>query len=134
MTEPVRSRKRKRLERRFGGPTDIQDAWRVLAGGAAIAATTLVQISEKGKSESSRVAASKTILEMTGFGGRDVIPVRIVPSQFDPTATVSDGRVPDSEIIRQRMELLAAPTYDPNDADDSVIDAVLVEEPGAEYG
>lgn len=119
---------RKRDERGFGGPSDIQDAWRVLAGGSTAAARSLVHISKRGRSEASRVAASKTILEMVGFGGRDVVPVKIVPSQYDQLATESDGRIPASKIVGDRMALLARPAYDPNDADD-VIDAVLVEEP-----
>lgn len=125
MNQPA---ERKRNERGFGGPMDIQDAWRVLAGGAPVAARTLVHISKRGHSEAARVAASKTVLEMVGFGGRDVVPVRIVPSELDPSATAADGRIPASQVIRDRMAQLTAPAYVPDDGDDMVIDAVIVEE------
>lgn len=123
------SRKR---DYKLGGPSDIQDAWRVLAGGATIAANALVYIADRGRSESSRVAASKTLLEMVGFGGREVVPVRVVPSQFDPTASETDGRTPASQIVRERMAQLAAPDYNPNDDDVIVVDAEIVDTP-SEY-
>jgi len=128
-TEPKRRKKQ-----RLGGPSNIQDAWRILAGGSTVAAATLVEISKHGKSEASRVAASKTVLEFVGFGGRDVIPVRIVPPELDPMATEADGRTPASQIVASRMALLAAePAYDPITDTGEVIDAELVEEPAPRF-
>lgn len=123
---------RKRDERGFGGAGDIQDAWRVLAGGAPHASRALVHIAKRGRSEAARVAASKTILEMVGFGGRDVIPVRVVPAEFDPTATGDDGRTPAAQIVRERMAQLAAPAYESDEPDIVVVDAEIVDTP-SEY-
>jgi hypothetical protein len=111
-----------------GGPSDLQDAWQILANSAPVAARTLRHISKHGQSEPARVTASKTILEMTGFGGRDVVPVRIVPSQFDPTGPTSDGRISSAQIVRDRMAQLRASEVDATEmVDPEIVDAELVD-------
>lgn len=116
----------------FGGPSDLQDAWQLLAGAAPVAARTLRYISKHGESEPARVTASKTILEMTGFGGREVVPVRIVPNQFDPTGPTTDGRISSAQIVKDRMAQLRASeeavvVTDFDEHGEPIIDAVLVD-------
>lgn len=125
-----------------GGPEDLQDAWRIIAGGAPKAARALIHVAEKGRVEAARVAAAKTLLEFAGFGSKDVPVIRILPPQFDQAAPKSETRISPAEQIHARMELLKKPAFDPQAsdladlvADIEVVDAEIVEDyetPGQE--
>jgi hypothetical protein len=125
-----------------GGPEDLQDAWKILAFGAPIAARALIQVAEKGRVEAARVAAAKTLLEFTGFGTKEVPVMRLVPMEYDHAAPKSDSHVSPAEQIRLRMAQLAKPAFEAEDNNlddlvsegDEVVEAELVEDytPGQE--
>jgi hypothetical protein len=119
-----------------GGPEDLQDAWKIIAGGAPIAARALIRIADKGRVEAARVAAAKTLLEFAGFGSKEIPVVRVLPPEYDQAAPKSENRVPAAQQIRERMALLQKPAFDPAAADladlvsegDEVVEAELVED------
>lgn len=91
-----------------GGPDDIQDAWRLLAGGAPIAANALIDIAENGKSEVARVQASTAILDRVGLAPPKEIHFRVVPQEYDQKGDVL--QLSPAEIIRNRLAELKGPT------------------------
>jgi hypothetical protein len=111
----------------FGGPSDIQDAWRLLAGGAVIAAQALIDVAENGTG-SPKVAAAIAILKMDGLGA-DQVTFRVMPAEYDAAASTDDGRVDQAKIIRDRLDLIRQRSLAPiEDDEDEVVDAVIVEE------
>jgi hypothetical protein len=91
-----------------GGPPDIQDAWRVLAGGAPVAAAALVDIAEHGKSEVARVQASTAILDRVGLAPPKEIHFRVVPSDAEEHGLTQ--QLSPAEVIRKRLADLKGPT------------------------
>jgi hypothetical protein len=105
----------------------------VLAGSAPDAAAALVDVANNSPVPGARVAAAKTILEMTGFKSPDTVPV--LPPEHDRagTATVADS---PADRIRNRLAALANPAPEPMSMptieelatqDPEVVDAVVIE-------
>lgn len=123
----------------LGGPDNLHTAWRVLAGSAADAAASLVDVSQNSPVPGARVRASQLILEMVGFRAAET--VQVLPPEHDQ-ATVSGEGDTSAARIRARLETLgaipaaptAAPTLDqlatpPEPAVvDAVVDAELVDD------
>lgn len=124
------------IVRRAGKPEDIHAAWRTLAGGAQVAAETLIDVAENSLSDSARVQASTAILDRVGLQARQELHISAVPAEFRQDDT-NDTALSQGDIVRRRLaELkaaanaqkeLAAAGYD--NEDDIIVDAVLVEEP-----
>ena len=91
-----------------GSPADIQDAWRILAGGAPTAAAALVDIATYGKSEVARVQASTAILDRVGLAPPKEIHFRVVPQ--DAEAEGIAHQLSPAEVIRKRLQDLKGPT------------------------
>lgn len=109
---------------KYGGPSDIQNGWRRLAGGAEIAAQTLIDVAENSENDAARVAAAQAILNRIGLQTNQDVTVRVVPQEFDPALNSgSDNAVTPSQIIEQRLDKLAAA----QSADDEIVEAELVD-------
>lgn len=91
--------------RKQGGPDDVRDAWRLLAGGAPVAATALIDIAEHGKSEVARVQASMAILDRVGLAPPKEVTFRVQPTESGETQQLSPA-----EIVRNRLDQLRAGT------------------------
>jgi hypothetical protein len=91
-----------------GGPVDIQTAWKILAGGAPVAAAALVDIAENGKSELARVQASNAVLDRVGLATpkeRPQVTFHVVPKEFNEVGIGSQQLAP-AEVIRGRLKKL----------------------------
>lgn len=118
-----------RREHKRGGPGEIQDAWRIMAGGAARVAEVLVEIAEDPDAPAgARVQASMAILDRVGLSARPEIVVRTVPTEFDQASQITDMGKSPAQIVRERMAALAAATYATQKQEEEIIDAILVEE------
>ncbi len=118
-----------RREYRRGGPVEIQDAWRIMAGGAARVAEVLVEIAEDPDAPAgARVQASMAILDRVGLSARPEIVVRTVPTEFDQASQITDLGKSPAQIVRERMASLAAATYAMQKQEEEIIDAILVDE------
>ena len=93
------------VPRKQGGPDDVRDAWRLLAGGAPVAATALIDIAEHGKSEIARVQASTAILDRVGLAPPKEVTFRVQPHEGGETQQLSPA-----EIVRNRLQELRAGT------------------------
>lgn len=94
-----------------GGPEEIQDAWRILAGGAPTAAAALVDIATYGKSEVARVQASTAILDRVGLATpkeRPDVYFTVVPKEFGEHNLTQ--QLSPAEVIRKRLKDLKGPT------------------------
>lgn len=111
----------------YGGPENIQNAWRRLAGGAEVAAKALIEIARTGESELARVQASQAILNRVGLQTNSDITVRVIPAEYDALGP-SDSHALPSTIIRERMAALRAGRKDPVQDEDVIVEAELVEE------
>lgn len=102
---------RKYRGKKLGGPEDLHTAWRVLAGGAADAARSLVDIAENCPVPGARVRAAQLVLEMTGFRAADTI--QVLPPEHDQAALTADG---DSSAarIQARLDALTSPAPEPS--------------------
>jgi hypothetical protein len=120
------------VARRRGGPSDIQDAWRIMAAGAANVAQVLVDIAEDPDAPSgARVQASMAILDRVGLGARPEIVVRTVPMEFDQASQVTDLGKSPAQVVQERLAELAAVTDNIKQREREeaeIIDAILVEE------
>lgn len=119
----------------YGGPADIQNAWRVMARGAPVVAQVLVQIAQDEDAPAgARVQASQAILDRVGLSARPEVIVRTVPTEFDERHTQGDGSLSPAEVIRRRLLELAVASADAQDREREVtgpgeiIDAELVED------
>ena len=95
-----------------GGPDDIQSAWKILAGGAPVAAAALVHIAGEGKSEVARVQASQAILDRVGLATpkeRPSVTFAVIPKEFSETLVGAQQLTP-AEVIRGRLKELSGPT------------------------
>jgi hypothetical protein len=119
--------------KKLGGPGDLHVAWMVLAGSAPDAAAALVDVANNSPVPGARVAAAKTILEMTGFKSPDTVPV--LPPEHDRAGTATVGDSP-ADRIRNRLASLANPAPEPMSMptleelatqDPNVVDAVVIE-------
>jgi hypothetical protein len=100
------------LPAKQGGPDDIQTAWKILAGGAPIAAAALVDIADHGKSEVARVQASQAILDRVGLATpkeRPQVTFAVIPKEFQETLMGPEQLSP-AQVIRNRLKELAGPT------------------------
>ena len=107
----------------LGSPEHLHLAWRILAGGAPQAAAALVDVACNGIG-APRVAAAKTILEMTGFKTPDVVPV--LPPEHD--LATSSAMTGDSPAARIRSRL-AALVVDNTPAAAPDLDDLVVSDP-----
>lgn len=93
-----------------GGPHDIQTAWKILAGGAPVAAAALVDIAENGKSEIARVQASQAVLDRVGLATpkeRPSVTFHVVPKEFNEVG-IGAQQLSPAEVIRGRLKKLGA--------------------------
>jgi hypothetical protein len=91
-----------------GGPEDIKTAWKILAGGAPVAAAALVDISENGKSELARVQASQAVLDRVGLATpkeRPSIHFQVIPKEYDEVG-IGAQQLSPAEVIRGRLKKL----------------------------
>jgi hypothetical protein len=91
-----------------GGPQDIQTAWKILAGGAPVAAAALVDIAEHGKSELARVQASQAVLDRVGLATpkeRPSVTFHVVPKEFNEVG-IGAQQLSPAEVIRGRLKKL----------------------------
>ncbi|HEX8321578.1 hypothetical protein [Longimicrobium sp.] len=91
-----------------GGPEHIQTAWKVLAGGAPVAASALVDIAENGKSEVARVQAATAILDRVGLAPPKEVHFRVVPQEAEDYGLTT--QLSPAEVIRKRLKDLKGPT------------------------
>lgn len=90
-----------------GGPEDIQTAWKILAGGAPIAAAALVDIAENGKSEMARVTASTAVLDRVGLATpkeRPSVTFNVIPKEAQEYGITQ--QISPAEVIRNRLKAL----------------------------
>lgn len=101
-----------------GGPQDIQTAWKILAGGAPVAAAALVDIAEHGKSEIARVQASQAVLDRVGLATpkeRPSVTFHVVPKEFNEVG-IGAQQLSPAEVIRGRLKKLGiAMSHGPGD-------------------
>lgn len=93
-----------------GGPQDIQTAWKILAGGAPVAAAALVDIAENGKSEIARVQASQAVLDRVGLATpkeRPSVTFHVVPKEFNEVG-IGAQQLSPAEVIRGRLKKLGS--------------------------
>lgn len=120
----------------LGGPDNLHTAWRVLAGSAADAAASLVEVATTSPVPGARVRASQLILEMVGFRAADTI--QVLPPEHDQAVVAGDGDTSAAR-IRARLETLGGgpatatplPTLDQlatPDPEPVIVDAVIVED------
>lgn len=88
----------------LGGPTDIQQAWRELAGGSPRAARVLMDVAENGRSEIARVTAASRWLSIVGLGEKSEVNtnIHVIPPEF--TEDEGDNGIPVSTQIRKRLD------------------------------
>jgi hypothetical protein len=116
-----------------GGPTDIQQAWTILAGGAPAAATALLDVATNGRSELARVTASTAILDRVGLVGKPEVQIAVVPADV---LEASRSEITDSlaDVVRNRLKALAPAAIAPFEEEeygytlptDEIVDAVVV--------
>ena len=112
----------------LGGPSELQRAWQMMAGGAPEIVSILMDITRNSPQDSTRVSAGATLLKMAGFGqSPDVI---VVPSRFDPAVNGGDGKDPVGKRLEARWAMLreADQPEEPTEDEDGIIDAVIVED------
>jgi hypothetical protein len=98
------------LPAKQGGPVDIQTAWKILAGGAPVAAAALVDIAENGKSEIARVQASQAVLDRVGLATpkeRPQVTFHVVPKEFNEVG-IGAQQLSPAEVVRGRLKKLGA--------------------------
>jgi hypothetical protein len=91
-----------------GGPGDIQTAWKILAGGAPVAAAALVDIAENGKSEIARVQASQAVLDRVGLATpkeRPSVHFTVIPKEYDEVG-IGAAKLSPAEVVRGRLKKL----------------------------
>jgi hypothetical protein len=141
-----------------GGPEDIQTAWKILAGGAPVAAAALVDIAENGKSELARVQASTAVLDRVGLATpkeRPSVTFAVIPKEAQEYGITQ--QISPAEVIRSRLKELGqlaehsaamsgagpqpgtVPEFDyassaGTDDDSEPIDAELVEDDDGDWG
>lgn len=96
------------LPAKQGGPADIQTAWKILAGGAPVAAAALVDIAEHGKSEIARVQASQAVLDRVGLATpkeRPQVTFHVIPKEFGEVG-IGAQQLSPAEVIRSRLTKL----------------------------
>lgn len=112
--------------RKRGGPSDVQEAFRILAGGSVNAAIALLDVIDNSESDGARVQAAQALLDRVGLSARQQLSVtHSIPVEFrDP---LSSGEIQDpSLVIARRLAELAAPRV--VDLEPEIVDAVLVED------
>lgn len=93
-----------------GGPPDIQTAWKILAGGAPVAAAALVDIAENGKSELARVQASQAVLDRVGLATpkeRPSVHFTVIPKEYDEVG-IGAAKLSPAEVVRGRLKKLGS--------------------------
>lgn len=108
-----------------GGPDDIQTAWKILAGGAPVAAAALVDIAEHGKSEVARVQAATAVLDRVGLATpkeRPQVTFAVIPKEFDQAGITQ--QISPAEVVRSRLKELGEVMSHAPDADPQVPDWV----------
>lgn len=97
-----------KLPAKQGGPGDIQTAWKILAGGAPVAAAALVDIAENGKSELARVQASQAVLDRVGLATpkeRPSVHFTVIPKEYEEHG-IGAQQLSPAEVIRSRLDKL----------------------------
>lgn len=101
----------KKIPAKQGGPTEIQTAWRILAGGAPACAEALVHVAEHGKSEVARVQAATAVLDRVGLATpkeRPEVHFNVIPKEMQEVPDI--GKLSPAEVIRKKLKDLKGPT------------------------
>lgn len=109
----------------YGGLSDIQKAWRILAKGAPAVATALVDIATNGTSEYARVTAAMGVLDRIGLGPQ--LEIGISSTQLLGTADDTDGQPRAVDAVRARLRLLKSQAIEM--AHSEIAGEVVEEEP-----
>jgi hypothetical protein len=112
--------------RKRGGPSDVQEAFRILAGGSVNAAIALLDVIDNSESDGARVQAAQALLDRVGLSARQQLSVtHSIPVEFrDP---LSSGEIQDpSLVIARRLAELSAPRTVDLETEPEIVDAVLV--------
>lgn len=91
-----------------GGPADIQTAWKILAGGAPVAAAALVDIAENGKSEVAKVQAAQAVLDRVGLATpkeRPSVHFTVIPKEYDEHG-IGPTKLSPADVVRGRLKKL----------------------------
>jgi hypothetical protein len=117
--------------RKRGGPPDVQEAFRILAGGSVNAAIALLDVIDNSESDSARVQASQALLDRVGLSARQQLSVtHSIPVEFRDPLSAGETQDPSLVIARRLAELSAPRVVDFSEADMEedgiVVDAVLV--------
>jgi hypothetical protein len=99
-------RARRSSEVKPGGPTDIQTAWTILAGGAPSAATALLDVANNGRSELARVTAATAILDRVGLVGKPDVQIAVIPQEV-LAANRAEQTESLADVVRARLKALA---------------------------
>jgi len=112
--------------RKRGGPSDVQEAFRILAGGSVNAAIALLDVIDNSESDGARVQAAQALLDRVGLSARQQIDHHhSIPVEFRDPLNAGETQDPSLVIMRRLAELSAPRPADYMEEDD-VIDAVLV--------
>lgn len=116
--------------RKRGGPSDVQEAFRILAGGSVNAAIALLDVIDHSESDAARVQASQALLDRVGLSARQQLSVtHSIPVEFRDPLSAGETQDPSIVIARRLMELGAPRQADftpPTMEEDGIVDAVLV--------
>lgn len=112
----------------LGGPADLHQTWKILAGGAQTCAEVLIDIAQNGRVEASRVGAAKTVLEMAGFKSPEVL--NVLPPEYDGAAAPAGAGESPSARLRSRLASLRAASQAEEDDDIAEAEIVVVDEGG----
>jgi hypothetical protein len=116
--------------RKRGGPSDVQEAFRILAGGSVNAAIALLDVIDHSESDGARVQAAQALLDRVGLSARQQLSVtHSIPVEFRDPLSAGETQDPSLVIARRLAELAAPKVTDfapPDMEEDDVVDAVLV--------
>jgi hypothetical protein len=116
--------------RKRGGPSDVQEAFRILAGGSVNAAIALLDVIDNSESDGARVQAAQALLDRVGLSARQQIDHRhSIPTEFRDPLSAGETIDPHIIIARRLAELGAPRAVDLLMEEDGIVDAVLVPEP-----
>lgn len=116
--------------RKRGGPSDVQEAFRILAGGSVNAAIALLDVIDHSESDGARVQAAQALLDRVGLSARQQLSVtHSIPVEFRDPLSAGETQDPSLVIARRLAELAAPKVADftpPDMEEDGIVDAVLV--------
>lgn len=116
--------------RKRGGPSDVQEAFRILAGGSVNAAIALLDVIDHSESDGARVQAAQALLDRVGLSARQQLSVtHSIPVEFRDPMNAGEAQDPSIVIARRLMELGAPRKEDfaaPDMEEDGIVDAEII--------